>query len=445
MDKRRIKIENTTDKKGNVAYWMSRDQRAEDNWALIKASEIANQQQTGLAVIFCLADNFLGATHRQYDFMKKGLEETERRLKELNIPFYVLKGDPPKKLAEFINQYNINTVITDFDPLKIKREWQDQLKSLTDTNFIIVDAHNIVPCFYASPKQEFAAYTLRPKINKILHEFLTEFPDLKAHPCNWPFKLPTNNWDEILESINIDYSVKPIHWLQPGTKAGNEVLKTFIQNKLENYAEQKNDPNNEALSNLSPYIHFGQLSAQRIAIEVSKTEMKGKESFLEELIVRRELADNYCYYNKNYDNTKGFPEWAKKTLEEHHNDFRQYIYSLEEFEKAQTHDPLWNASQIEMVKTGKMHGYMRMYWAKKILEWSENVTTAQKICIYLNDKYELDGRDPNGYTGINWSIGGVHDRAWGSRNIFGKIRYMSYNGCKSKFKIQNYIDKIKNL
>jgi deoxyribodipyrimidine photo-lyase len=196
-------------------------------------------------------------------------------------------------------------------------------------------------------------------------------------------------------------------------------------------------------SNLSPYLHFGQISAQRIALETYKRKhnIETKDAFLEELIVRRELSDNFCFYNKNYDSFDGFPEWAKKTLNEHRKDKREFTYNLEQFEKAKTHDDLWNAAQIEMVKTGKMHGYMRMYWAKKILEWTETPEEALEFSIYLNDKYELDGRDPNGYTGCAWSIGGVHDRAWTERPVFGKIRYMNYNGAKRKFDVKRYIQK----
>jgi deoxyribodipyrimidine photo-lyase len=217
----------------------------------------------------------------------------------------------------------------------------------------------------------------------------------------------------------------------------------FIQNRIEQYPEQSNDPNQNAISHMSPYLHFGQISAQRIALEVQKADIsdEAREAYLEQLIIRRELTDNYCFYNDNYDSIDGFPDWAKKTIAEHKNDEREYVYKLEEFEKAQTHDDLWNAAQKEMVKKGKMHNYMRMYWAKKILEWTESVEDAFKIALYLNDKYELDGRDPNGYVGVAWSVGGVHDRAWQERDIFGKIRYMSYNGCKRKFDVERYIGK----
>lgn len=201
------------------------------------------------------------------------------------------------------------------------------------------------------------------------------------------------------------------------------------------------------MSNLSSYLHFGQISAQRVALEVQPfiEYAESQKSFLEELIVRRELSDNFCFYNKYYDSFEGFPNWAKKTLNEHRNDKREFIYSLQQFEDAKTHDDLWNAAQIEMTTTGKMHGFMRMYWAKKILEWSASPEDALETAIYLNDKYELDGRDPNGYVGCAWSIGGVHDRAWAERPVFGKIRFMNYNGCKRKFDINSYIKKISLL
>jgi deoxyribodipyrimidine photo-lyase len=219
----------------------------------------------------------------------------------------------------------------------------------------------------------------------------------------------------------------------------------------------RNNPTRDAQSNLSPYLHFGQISAQRVALEVLKYlslppfAREGTEggishaAFLEELIIRRELSDNFCFYNRDYDNFEGFPDWAKKTLNKHRKDRRDYIYTVKQFEHAKTHDDLWNAAQMEMAKRGKMHGYMRMYWAKKILEWTESPEKAMEVAIYLNDQYELDGRDPNGYAGIAWSIGGVHDRAWNERPIFGKIRYMSYNGCKAKFDIKQYINLVQSI
>jgi deoxyribodipyrimidine photo-lyase len=247
----------------------------------------------------------------------------------------------------------------------------------------------------------------------------------------------------IRKNLKIDTSVGPVDWMRPGEDAAHRMLRLFIGERLGKYNEQRNDPNAGAVSDLSPYLHFGQISAQRVALEVrqSRKSKPSRDAFLEELIVRRDLSDNFCYYNEAYDMFEGFPAWAQQSLNVHRNDTRDYIYPIETFEAAQTHDPLWNAAQNEMRTTGKMHGYMRMYWAKKILEWTPSPEEALAIAIYLNDRYELDGRDPNGYTGIAWSIGGVHDRAWGERPVFGKIRYMSYDGCKRKFDVDVYMRK----
>jgi deoxyribodipyrimidine photo-lyase len=250
----------------------------------------------------------------------------------------------------------------------------------------------------------------------------------------------------VLKGLKGDSNVKEVEWITPGERAANKALNKFLAHGIKNYALERNDPNLFGQSELSPYFHFGHLSAQRAAFQASLlSHSDSRESFMEELIVRRELADNFCFYNPHYDSTKGFPAWAKKTLDEHRGDEREYLYSLKELETGKTHDELWNAAQLEMVCKGKMHNYMRMYWAKKILEWTQSPEIALKYTIYLNDKYELDGRDPSGYVGAAWSIGGVHDRAWGERKIFGKIRYMSYNGAKGKFKIQQYIDRVNKL
>ena len=427
---------------GPVIYWMQRDQRVNDNWALIYAIEKARELKTPVAVAFCLVPNFLEATIRQYGFMLKGLEEVEKSLAKFNIPFYLLIGEPGIEIPKFVKRINASALISDFNPLRVVRNWKKEVIEKIDIPFFTVDTHNIVPVWEASDKQEFGAYTIRPKIKKQLDEFLDEFPRLikqKSHNL----KTEKVNWNKALKSLKINFDVKEVDWIKPGEKDALKILDSFFEERLAGYNEKRNDPNENVSSNLSPYLHFGQISAQRIALETYKRKHNAevKDAFLEELIVRRELSDNFCLYNKNYDSFDGFPEWAKKTLNEHRNDKREFTYNLEQFENAETHDELWNAAQIEMVSTGKMHGYMRMYWAKKILEWTETPEEALGYAIYLNDKYELDGRDPNGYVGCAWSIGGVHDRAWTERPVFGKIRYMNYNGCKRKFDVKRYIKK----
>ncbi len=434
---------------GAVAYWMSRDQRARDNWALLFAQDVAIEKGLPLIVVFCLADSFLGATMRQYGFMLRGLEKTSSALGRLSIPFFLLHGDPHEALPGFIERSGVSFLVTDFDPLRVKRQWLDGAARKLSIPFYEVDAHNIVPCRTASDKQEYGAYTIRKKIGRLLPRFLEDFPAMRRHP--YPFTSNTNgsrfNAEALLRGFRIDRSVKEADWIVPGEDEALNALGAFLEDKLERYDAGRNDPLKDCQSGLSPYLHFGQISAQRVALEAGKSDAGtlAKKAFLEELIVRRELSDNYCYYNRDYDSFCAFPEWARKTLDDHRGDRRPYMYSREELESSKTHDDLWNAAQREMTIKGKMHGYMRMYWAKKILEWTASPEEALSTAIYLNDRYELDGRDPNGYAGIAWSIGGVHDRAWNERNVFGKIRYMSYNGCASKFNVKRYIEKISRM
>jgi len=444
MQNERVKLINTGEQKqGPVIYWMSRDQRVEDNWSLLYAQQIALEKQSPLIVVFCLVNRFLNAGLRQFDFMLNGLKESEKLLKEKNIPFILLRGLPYEKITKFINKSDSSVLVTDFDPLKIKREWKEKISLQLSVPFYEVDSHNIVPVWSASSKQEYGAYTLRPKIKKLLPQFLEDFPELKIHPYTTDIESESYDWERIIKLLPVDKNISPVNWLLPGSNAAKKMLMDFIDAKLSRYNSDRNDPTKDTQSGLSPYLHFGHISSQRIALEINKLPVTAdtKESFLEELIIRKELSDNFCLYCPDYDNFNGFTDWAKKSLDEHRSDKREYIYSKEIFETAGTHDVLWNAAQMEMVNLGKMSGYMRMYWAKKILEWSSSPEDAMDIAIYLNDKYELDGRDPNGYAGIAWSIGGVHDRAWFDREVFGKIRYMNYNGCKNKFDVDGYISK----
>jgi deoxyribodipyrimidine photo-lyase len=427
---------------GPVVYWMSRDQRVHDNWALLFAQQLAIEKKKSLVVVFNLVPDFLEATIRQYGFMLKGLQEVEKELSKYNIPFFLTRGKPEEELPKILKNINASILVSDFDALKIKRIWKRDVAKQISIPFYEVDTHNIVPCLHVSDKLEFAAYTLRPKIHKALIEFMDEFPKLKKIGKS-EISFDRIDWKIIQNSLKINLDVKEVDWIKPGETSALKSLENFLKNKFDKYNDLRNDPTKDGQSNLSPYLHFGQISAQRIALETERLN-GNKESakfFLEELIVRRELADNFCYFNKNYDSFDGFHDWAKTSLNEHRKDEREFVYTLKQFEQAKTHEDLWNAAQMEMATTGKMHGYMRMYWAKKILEWTKSPEDALKIAIYLNDKYELDGRDPNGYTGIAWSIGGIHDRPWFERPVYGKIRYMNRNGAEKKFDIKAYIGK----
>ncbi len=430
---------------GPVIYWMIRDQRAEDNWALSFAQEAALELQSPLAVVFTLSPTFLEATLRQYTFMLEGLKDVERALLKDNIPFVVLSGSPPKEIVRFIRRNRVATLVSDFSPLRPHRAWQADVAKHIQIPYFEVDAHNIVPSRFASPKQEYAAYTLRPKVHRHLASFLTDFPAGRKHPYAWPEAVPPTDWATAYRSLRVDRSVTPVNRFSPGAKAAKRLLRRFLDKRLPDYHNARNDPTRDAQSHLSPYLHFGHLAPQRVALEAQRRtdDVRSQETFLEELIIRRELSDNFCLHNDAYDAFAGFPGWAQETLNEHRKDPRPHVYSDERFERAETHDELWNSAQMEMLVGGKMHGYMRMYWAKKILEWSPSPQEALRIALYLNDRYELDGCDPNGYAGVAWSIGGVHDRPWFEREIFGKVRYMSHGGCRRKFDVDRYIADVK--
>ena len=424
---------------GDIMYWMSRDQRVSDNWALLHAQQMARERNSAVSVFFCLVSGYGGARRDHFKFMTDGLKRVHDNLKALNISFHVLIGDPAETVPAFAG--NAGAVVCDFDPLKIKREWKDKAAERLNIPLYEVDTHNIVPCWKASAKREYAAYTIRPKLKRLLPGYLTDIP-LPAIQHN-SRAAAGPDWDAVEKACRLLPSAGQTGFPEAGENAASAALKTYISEGLRGYGRYASDPVSDAASRLSAYFHFGHLSPQRAAYEVlvSDCHEGDKEAFLEQLIVRRELSDNYCFYNDDYDGVSGFPDWARLTLETHRNDPREYLYDSDILEHASTHDRLWNAAQMQLKRTGYMHGYLRMYWCKKILEWSPDPETAMSSAIRLNDSYSLDGRDPNGYTGIAWSIGGVHDRAWPERPVFGKIRYMNYNGARRKFDTEAYINK----
>ena len=441
VDERRVRSLNTVAAGGGpVVYLMQRDQRTQDNWALLYAQEQAQKREVPLIVVFSLFKIPSRATERVYGFMLAGLTEVEASLTKLQIPFVILEGKAEDTLPVFIKKYAVGEVVLDFNPLRRVQAQHAVLATKLSVRVSEVDAHNIVPTWQASPKQEFAAYTFRPKINRLLSEFLTDLPTLKKHSYTIELK-QENNWQQLHDSLKLEPEPKSLH--VAGEKAAKSILKAFIDMSLPHYHLDRNDPNKDGQSGLSPYLHFGQLSAQQVALEVAaaRAPKDAKEAFLEELVVRKELADNFCFYNAQYDKVGGAHAWAKQTIEEHKGDKREHVYTQAEFEQGDTHDELWNAMQLQMVAEGKLHGWCRMYWAKKILEWTPDVQTAIDIALYLNDKYELDGGDPNGVSGVMWSICGVHDRAWNERPIFGKIRYMNFAGAKRKFDVKAYVER----
>lgn len=429
-------------KRGPVVYWMWRDQRVDDNWAVVLLHELAERLQSGAAIFVALPETYLESSYRQYKFMLDGLKEVENDCASCGISFHLEVGDPGVAIPAFLKKSHATALITDFCPLHPVEKWKRDVERKTTLPIYEVDAHNIVPCWEASEKMEIGARTLRPKIQKQLETYLTPFPKLKKVNNSFPTK-QLLNWPSIEKQIKAP-KVPFSKLFVPGKKAAKKRLDLFLDKHFRGYDSNRNDPTLDHQSNLSPYLHFGQIAPQRVAYEASRAKAPApdKDAFFDELIIRRELSDNFCFYNPNYDNIKCFPSWATTSLKHHIKDTREYIYSLDIFEDGKTHDPLWNAAQNEMVHTGKMPGFLRMYWAKKVLEWTKTPEEAFKIAIYLNNKYELDGCDPNGYAGVAWSIGGVHDRAWPERKIFGKVRYMNFSGCKRKFSVSDYISQI---
>jgi deoxyribodipyrimidine photo-lyase len=427
-----------------VLCWLSRDQRAADNWALLHAQDLAREARVPLLAVFCLAPAFPEATARAWDFLLAGLRETESDLAERRIPLALLPGDPGATLPGLVREMRAHALVADFDPLRLKREWKERAVAAVDVPVLEVDSHNIAPCRRVSDKQEYAARTIRPKIQRILPEFLEEFPELEIHPHRLAAAPHPPDWDAARALAAPDESVPLPPQARPGSRAGLARLAEFLDAGLERYAAGRNDPNAEAQSGLSPWLHFGQVAPQRVALAAvrSRGGRSGDanlEAFLEELVVRRELSDNFCLHNPAYDRLEGAPDWAQRTLAKHARDARPYLYAREEFAAAATHDELWNAAQRQLAAAGKMHGYLRMYWAKKVLEWSPGPAEAIRTALWLNDRYSLDGRDPNGCVGVLWSCAGVHDRPWGERPVYGVVRSMTAAGCARKFDVAAFV------
>lgn len=442
MSERQRILHDGLEGRGPVVYWMRRDFRAQHNWALLWGQKLAQERSCPLVVLVARPALSQVLTARHSQFFVAGLQALAVELEEYNIPLVVLPERAEVSVVQWLKEQDAAVVVTDFQPLRPAREELSVVAARIASPIYEVDAHNIVPCWLASDKQEYGAYTLRPKLHKLLPRYLTKIPAIAACQLDTGDYWPLNDWEMLERAWTDDAGVAPVG-LPAGAAAGWQQAERFFMLHLPHYLE-RNDPAVDRQSQLSPYLHFGQVSAQMIAFTMLSQHgvTEASQSFLEELVVRRELADNYCYYNEQYDEFNGLPAWGQQTLLEHADDPREYLYSRTQLAEGATHDPYWNAAQQELVKTGKMHGYMRMYWAKKILEWQQQPEEALQTANYLNDQYALDGSDPNGYAGVAWSVGGVHDRAWPERAVFGKIRYMNAAGLTRKFAMAEYLARI---
>ncbi len=432
-----------------VLYWMQQSQRAAVNPALEYAARLANELDLPLVTAFGLDSDYPDANERHFAFMLQGLAETTDALHARHVKMVARLGSPPDVAVSLADDAAL--VVCDRGYLRHQRGWRRQLISGTDKRIVQIEGDVVVPVECASDKREWAARTIRKKINARRDDFIKKIARTKLKKSSLPLRLTSDldlrQWRGVLEKLDIDRSVHGVDRFRAGTAAARKRLGTFLRGGLPGYADARNDPSAPQASELSPYLHFGQISPIEIAVKVARAtgpSAKDKEAFLEELIVRRELACNFVYYTSDYDSYQCLPDWARKTLAAHKKDKRENSYTRRQLENADTHDRYWNAAMQEMTRTGYMHNYMRMYWGKKILEWCNTPEYAYSTALYFNNKYFLDGRDPNSYSNVAWLFG-LHDQAWAERRVFGKVRYMSAGGLESKFDIDEYARRVDEL
>ena len=432
-----------------VLYWMQQSQRAECNHALEHAIEQANIQGRPILVLFALTDDYPDANLRHYTFMLEGLKETKQQLASRGIQMVVRYGNPVHAVLDV--GLNASMIVCDRGYLRHQRSWRKKIAEKAPCGVVQVESDVDVPIEEVSDKAEYAAYTIRTKINRQLEAYLKDLePRAVLHPSmSISIRgIELDNIQTVLDQLNIDGSIPPVsHFFKGGTSRAKDRFGDFIENRFHQYVAHRNQPKTLDVSFMSPYLHFGQISPLYLALKIKASDDHSEEdrkSYLEELIIRRELAMNFVYFNPAYDVLDCLPNWAKKTLAEHKKDARQFLYSKSELENSQTHDEYWNAAMREMKISGFMHNYMRMYWGKKILEWSETPEKAYETLTAINNAYFLDGRDPNSYAGIGW-IFGLHDRAWFERPVFGKVRYMAASGLERKCDIKGYVRRINQM
>ncbi|MCS6903418.1 MAG: deoxyribodipyrimidine photo-lyase [Candidatus Bipolaricaulota bacterium] len=410
---------------------MQASQRAFWNPALEFAVDLANEHKLPVLVCFGLTPNYPEANLRHYAWMLEGLQQTAQAVQERGIGFVMRLGNPPEIALSLA--HNAAAIVTDRGYLRHQRAWRQYLAERAPCSVIEVEGDAVVPVERAYSRAAVSAAVLRRRLQPLIPRFLQplyeQAPQTRA-VLDEP-SLDLSDIGEVLSLLTVDRSVGPID-LPSGTRAARERLRRFLEKKLSFYADLRSDPRQEMASGLSPYLHFGQISPVEIAWEVARVGGPGAETFLEELIVRRELATNFVWYTPSYDRWEGLPRWAQETLQAHATDPRPALYSPEELESARTDDPIWNAAQSALVRTGRLHNYLRMYWGKRLLVWTAHPKEALRIGLYLNNKYALDGRDPNSYTGVGWCLG-LHDRPFPERPIFGKVRPMTPEGFKKKY------------
>lgn len=431
-----------------VVYWMQRAQRALDNPALDVAVDVANALRLPCVVFFAPVPYYPHANLRHYRFLQQGIAETARRCWERNIGF-VLRRYPDHSLLRFCEEVQAAIVIGDENPMREPRAWREKAAKQLRAPLWTVDADVIVPSRLLL-KEQYAARIIRPRLRALFPQYLIapENPaaDISFKPSKKLSSLApdfdiTDRWGKL------DRSVAPVDSFLGGTGEALRRLEEFVGGKLSRYPALHSAADMDGTSTLSPYLHFGHIGPLTVALAVqnSKAPQPAKDDYLDQLITWRELSINFVHFNPVYDSIECGPDWAHRTLAAHARDKRPHLYTRQQLERAETADELWNAAQRQMLHMGWMHNSPRMYWAKKILEWAQSPAAAYQTAVYLNDKYFLDGRDPNGYAGIAWSMVGKFDRPWFDRPIFGTVRYMARSGAEKKFNVRTYIEQMDEL
>ncbi|MHC5033710.1 MAG: deoxyribodipyrimidine photo-lyase [Planctomycetota bacterium] len=446
----RIKVLNSGDaRRGKyVLYWMQQSQRAKCNHALEHAIRRANDLGLPCVAVFGITQRFPEAQERHYAFMLEGLRETKSELAARGVQL-VVRLQPPADAAIDMAE-GAALLVADCGYLRVQRGWRSRVASRVKCPMEQVEADVVVPVQTVSSKEQYAARTIRPRIEEHLERFLVALEQTLPTRDSLGLRFrgtELGRIDHMLSRLRIGRQARWVDSFHGGTCEAERRLADFAARKLHNFASGRNDPAQDFASHMSPYLHFGQISPLQIALAVSasrRAHAPNKQAYLEELIVRRELSMNFCQFNARYDEFDALPDWAVKTLREHAPDKRPYRYSQRQLERAETHDPYWSAAQREMLLTGKMHGYMRMYWGKKIIEWTADPRDAFRIALRMNNRYELDGRDPNSFAGVAWCFG-KHDRPWRERDVFGTVRYMSDRGLERKFDMDAYVSRVEEL
>lgn len=464
-----------------VLYWMTAFRRTKWNFGLQRAVQWSRDLRKPLVVLEALRCGYRWASDRLHAFVIQGMADNQAQLSTRDVlyyPYLELEAGAGRGLLAALAKQACVVVGDDFPCFFLPRMVQVAASQIP-TRFELVDSNGLLPMraadrtfsrafdfrrFLQGNLRPYLAAEAMPEEDPLENCRLAAVEDLPASILrNWPAAKPADFVADLkqLKRFPIDHAVGPVA-VAGGSVAAEQTLRTFLRQKLAQYAELRNEPEADATSGLSPYLHFGHLSVQQVFAEAMQgagwttdrisAKVNGSssgwwglpehiESFLDELITWRELGYNMCSRSSGYDRYDSLPAWARQTLAEHADDPRETVYTLNEFETAQTHDPLWNAAQRQLVREGRIHNYLRMLWGKKVLEWSASPQAALEVLIELNNKYALDGRNPNSYSGIFWVLG-RYDRAWGpERPIFGKIRYMSSENTARKLRVAGYLER----